>query len=225
MCRMCDEGKSNDHTDSPHDSPRGSRRNFLKASTATAVAAAGLNLLTATPAAAQANSDAPSDSGKPGRRYIIRGGSVMSMDPSVGDFAQADVLIEGKKIIAIGHNLQAGGATPIDARGRIVLRGATGTHRVRTPRLWSAEDPALYTLVVTCGDESAACRVGFRTVEVRDGLLLVNGAAVRIHGVNRHDHDDRRGRAVTPELMELDARVIKQHNLNAVRCSHYPNDP
>ena len=68
MCRMCDERKPNDHTDSPHDSPRGSRRNFLKASTATAVAAAGLNLLTATPAAAQANSDAPSDSGKPGRR-------------------------------------------------------------------------------------------------------------------------------------------------------------
>ena len=128
MCRMCDEGKPNDHTDSPHDAPRGSRRDFLKASTATAVAAAGLNLLTATPAAAQANSDAPSDSGKPGRRYIIRGGSVMSMDPSVGDFAQADVLIEGKKIIAIGHNLQAGGATPIDARGRIVMPGFIDTH-------------------------------------------------------------------------------------------------
>src|SRR2546423_8521770 len=128
MCRMCDEGKPRDHTDSPHDSRRGSRRNFLKASTATAVAAAGLNLLTATPAAAQANSDAPSDSGKPGRRYIIRGGSVMSMDPSVGDFPQADVLIEGKKIIAVGPNLQAGGATPIDARGRIVMPGFIDTH-------------------------------------------------------------------------------------------------
>src|SRR4051812_30426396 len=128
MCRMCDEGKPSDHTDSPHDSPRGSRRNFLKASTATAVAAAGLNLLTATPAAAQANSDAPSDSGKPGRRYIIRGGSVMSMDPSVGDFPQADVLIEGKKIIAVGPNLQAGGATPIDARGRVVMPGFIDTH-------------------------------------------------------------------------------------------------
>src|SRR5207253_408750 len=128
MCKMCDEGKPQDHTDSLRDSPRGSRRDFLKASTATAVAAAGLNLLTATPAAAQANSDAPSDSGKPGRRYIIRGGSVMSMDPSVGDFPQADVLIEGKKIIAVGPNLQAGGATPIDARGRIVMPGFIDTH-------------------------------------------------------------------------------------------------
>ena len=128
MCRMCDEGKQQDHTDSLRDSPRGSRRDFLKASTATAVAAAGLNLLTAPSAAAQPNGDAPSDSGRPGRRYIIRGGSVMSMDPSVGDFPQADVLIEGKKIIAVGPNLQAGGATPIDARGKIVMPGFIDTH-------------------------------------------------------------------------------------------------
>jgi beta-galactosidase len=113
----------------------------------------------------------------------------------------------------------------LDARGRVVLRGPIGTHRVRAPRLWSAEAPALYTLVVNRGEDSVTCRVGFRTVEVRDGLLLVNRRPVRIHGVNRHDHDDRRGRAVTPQLMELDARVMKQHNLNAVRCSHYPNDP
>jgi len=125
---MCDEGKPQDHTDSLGDSPRGSRRDFLKASTATAVAAAGLNLLTASPAAAQRNGDAPSDSGKPGRRYIIRGGSVMSMDPKVGDFAQADVLIEGKKILAVGPNLPVAGATQIDARGRIVMPGFIDTH-------------------------------------------------------------------------------------------------
>src|SRR5436309_4481391 len=128
MCKMCDEGKPQDHTDSLRDSPRGSRRDFLKASTATAVAAAGLNLLTATPAAAQANSDAPSDSGKPGRRYIIRGGSVMSMDRSVGDFPQADVLVEGKKILAVGPNLHAGDAGVIDARGKIVMPGFIDTH-------------------------------------------------------------------------------------------------
>jgi beta-galactosidase len=113
----------------------------------------------------------------------------------------------------------------LDPRGREVVRGPVGEHRVRSPRLWSAEDPALYTLVVTSEGESVACRVGFRTVEVRDARLLVNGTAIRIHGVNRHDHDDRRGRAVTRESMELDARLMKQHNLNAVRCSHYPNDP
>jgi len=113
----------------------------------------------------------------------------------------------------------------LDARGKTVAQGRVGTHRVRSPRLWSAEDPALYTLVVTREGESVACRVGFRSVEIRDGLLLVNGTAIRIHGVNRHDHDDRRGRAVTRELMEADARMMKQHNVNAVRCSHYPNDP
>src|SRR5207237_8442777 len=124
MCKMCDEGKPQDHTDSLS----GSRRDFLKASAATAVAAAGLNVSTARSVAAQPNDDAPGDTGKPGRRYIIRGGSVMSMDPKVGDFAQADVLIEGKKIVAVGANLQAGGATPIDARGRIVMPGFIDTH-------------------------------------------------------------------------------------------------
>ena len=125
----------------------------------------------------------------------------------------------------------------LDPHGSTVLaapleRGATGhTVRlpIRSPRRWSAEDPALYTLVVSlrgaADRESVACRVGFRRVETRDARLLVNGKAVRIHGVNRHDHDDVRGRAVTRELMEADARLIKQSNLNAVRCSHYPNDP
>ena len=75
MCRMCDQGEPHDNTDSLHDSPRGSRRDFLKASTATAAAAAGLNLFATRPAAAQGNSqsnsqdiDAPSDTGRPGRR-------------------------------------------------------------------------------------------------------------------------------------------------------------
>jgi beta-galactosidase len=113
----------------------------------------------------------------------------------------------------------------LDEKGRTAVSGRVGEHRVRSPRLWSAEDPALYTLVVTREGESVACRVGFRTVEVRDSRLLVNGKAIRIHGVNRHDHDDRRGRAVTRQLMEADARLMKRHNLNAVRCSHYPNDP
>ena len=124
MCRLCDEGKPQDH-------PRPlseSRRDFLKTSTTTAVAAAGLNLFAAPAVAAQAGDEAPGDSGRQGRRYVIRGGSVMSMDPEVGDFPQADVLIEGKKIVAVGPNLQARGATPIDARGRIVMPGFIDTH-------------------------------------------------------------------------------------------------
>ena len=99
MCTLCDEGKPQDH-EKP---TSGSRREFLKASTATGVAAAGVGLLNPTPALADGNEDdEPRDSGRPGRRYIIRNGYVMSMDPSVGDFVNADVLIEGKKIVAVG---------------------------------------------------------------------------------------------------------------------------
>jgi len=123
MCRLCDEGKPQDHSGSQL-----GRRDFLRVSTATAAAAAGMSLFAARPAAAQANDAAPLDSGRPGRRYVIRGGHVMSMDPKVGDFAKADVLVEGKKILAVGPNLHAGNASEIDARGRIVMPGFIDTH-------------------------------------------------------------------------------------------------
>src|SRR5215468_4770748 len=119
MCRLCDQGKPQNHF--------GSRRNFLKGAAAAGVAAASLNLFAARPVAAD-DGDAPEGSGRPGRRYVIRGGSVMSMDPKVGDFVQADVLVEGKKIVAVGPNLGAGDAGAIDARGRIVMPGFIDTH-------------------------------------------------------------------------------------------------
>jgi beta-galactosidase len=113
-----------------------------------------------------------------------------------------------------------------DPDGRTVLEQAGAMFEVPRPRLWSAEDPALYTVEVTLeGGERVACRTGFRRVELRDGRLLVNGRAVRICGVNRHEHDDTRGRAVTRESMEADLRLMKRFNVNAVRTSHYPNDP
>jgi 5-methylthioadenosine/S-adenosylhomocysteine deaminase len=120
MCRLCDQGLS-----------RGlfrSRRDFLKGAAATgAAAAAGLKLFAPRPAAAQA-ADMPSLTGAPNRRYVIRGGSVMSMDPRVGDFPKADVLVDGDKIVAVRPNLSAGGAAEIDATGRIVMPGFIDTH-------------------------------------------------------------------------------------------------
>jgi 5-methylthioadenosine/S-adenosylhomocysteine deaminase len=127
MCKLCDAGLPQDHSHSLRDSPRGPRRKFLKAAAAVPLAAVGANLLSAAPAAAH-DGDAPEHSGRPGRRYVIRGGAVMSMDPNVGNFAQADVLVEGRKIVAIGANLHAGGASVIDARGRIVMPGFIDTH-------------------------------------------------------------------------------------------------
>src|SRR5204863_9633819 len=124
MCILCDKGFPQSHAGSQL-----GRRDFLK-TTAAGGAAAGLGLFAARPAAAQGD-DAPEDSGGRGRRYIIRGGAVMTMDPSMpnkGEFAQADVLVEGKKIVAVGPNLHAGGAAELDARGKIVMPGFIDTH-------------------------------------------------------------------------------------------------
>jgi 5-methylthioadenosine/S-adenosylhomocysteine deaminase len=123
MCTLCDQGKPQNHSRSQL-----GRRDFLKASTATAAAAAGMSLFNAPAARAHDDDNPPQDSGRRGRRFVIRGGSVMSMDPEVGDFPQADVLVEGKEIVAIGPNLRVGGAAEIDARGKIVMPGFVDTH-------------------------------------------------------------------------------------------------
>lgn len=118
MCQRCDEGMPQDHT-----TPLGpSRRDFLKASSAAAVSAAGMSFLSASPAEAKPDGGPPADTGARRRRYVIRGGHVMSMDPQVGDFAQGDVLVEGTKIVAVGPNLKPGaGAGVMDATGCIVM--------------------------------------------------------------------------------------------------------
>jgi cytosine/adenosine deaminase-related metal-dependent hydrolase len=127
MCKLCDEGRPQDHSDSLSGSPGGSRRDFLKVSTATGVAA-GLGLFAAPQAEAHDGDDPPKDHGRHGRRYIIRGGHVMSMDPDVGELVEADVLVEGKKILAVRRNIHAPGAAVIDARGKIVMPGFIDTH-------------------------------------------------------------------------------------------------
>ena len=101
---------------------------------------------------------------------------------------------------------------------------------VKVPAPWSHEDPALYTLVVSLlsprgrETEHVACRVGFRAVEVKDRALLINGARVLIKGVNRHEHDEKTGKTLALADMVRDAQIMKRHNFNAVRLSHYPND-
>ncbi|MFN2340125.1 MAG: glycoside hydrolase family 2 TIM barrel-domain containing protein [Halanaerobium sp.] len=99
------------------------------------------------------------------------------------------------------------------------------------PTAWSAENPYLYQLEVKllnpAGEEIQTIRqkTAFRTVEIKDAQLLVNGKAVMIRGVNRHDFDPELGRAVTREQMEADILLMKKHNINAVRTAHYPNHP
>ncbi len=90
---------------------------------------------------------------------------------------------------------------------------------------WSAEHPRLYDLEIRTAAATRRLRTGFRTVDVRDGVLRVNGAPVVLRGVNRHEFEPRTGRAVSPEVMLQDVLLMKQHHVNAVRTSHYPPDP
>ncbi|MEC0231657.1 beta-galactosidase, LacZ type [Paenibacillus alba] len=102
---------------------------------------------------------------------------------------------------------------------------------VAKPALWSAEAPSLYHLTICLRDqedkviEAVAQRVGFRKIEVKDGQFLVNGKAILLKGVNRHDHHPDTGRTVTLSTMIQDVKMMKQYNINAVRTAHYPNDP
>ncbi|MFM2584208.1 beta-galactosidase subunit alpha [Vibrio campbellii] len=102
---------------------------------------------------------------------------------------------------------------------------------VVNPTHWTAENPYLYQLFITLKDaqgnviEVIPQRVGFRDIKVRDGLFYINNQYVMLHGVNRHDNDHLKGRAVGMERIEKDLILMKQHNINSVRTAHYPNDP
>ncbi|EEZ00202.1 beta-D-galactosidase alpha subunit [Vibrio sp. RC586] len=99
------------------------------------------------------------------------------------------------------------------------------------PIHWTAENPYLYQLFITLKDpqgkvlEVIPQRVGFRDIQVRDGLFYINNQYVMLHGVNRHDNDHLKGRAVGMDRVEKDLMLMKQHNINSVRTAHYPNDP
>ena len=93
------------------------------------------------------------------------------------------------------------------------------------PVLWNAEHPALYELVICADGETIVQQVGIKHIAVRDAVLYVNGVNIKIKGVNRHDSDPFVGYAVGREHVLRDLRMMKQHNFNALRTSHYPNAP
>ncbi|MBB6673382.1 DUF4981 domain-containing protein [Cohnella nanjingensis] len=118
------------------------------------------------------------------------------------------------------------------AVGTAESREAAGAVRVSRPLKWSAEQPNLYTLVLTLRDaqgealQFASCKVGFRRFEIAaDGLMRINGERVVFKGVNRHEFSCDTGRALSVADMVKDILLMKRHNINAVRTSHYPNHP
>lgn len=100
---------------------------------------------------------------------------------------------------------------------------------IKNPYKWDAEHPYLYTLKLALIDstgnavERAETKIGFRSVEIKDGMMLVNGKQVRLRGVNRHEMDPETGHVMTEERMIEDIKLLKQCNINAVRTCHYPN--
>lgn len=138
-------------------------------------------------------------------------------------------LYDGEQLVAEIHNVLPG-QREVDERGGFRNR-AYARLPISAPRLWSAESPYLYRLVVSLTDEQGqpldheAYSVGFRCVEISEGLLKINGQPLLIRGVNRHEHHPERGHAVSREDMETDIRLMKQFNFNAVRTAHYPNHP
>jgi beta-galactosidase len=164
------------------------------------------------------------------------------------DSAARDGTLDADVTIANGTGRRSGRVRVLlelrDSTGQAVL-GAPLSAEVRAPadttiRLsatvprparWTAETPHLYTAILSLvnqrGDTAQvfAQRVGFRRVEIKDGILLLNGTPVTIRGANRHEHDPWTGRYVTEESMRRDIALMKQANMNAVRTSHYPNDP
>ncbi len=132
------------------------------------------------------------------------------------------VLMDGDRIVSQGRAPLA----TADAD-----RKATLSATIPAVKAWSAETPNLYTLLLELYDakgaiiQSTGQRIGFRTVEMKNGLVSVNGKPITIRGVNRHEHDPETFHVVSRESMEHDIQLMKRNNINALRTSHYPNDP
>lgn len=149
-----------------------------------------------------------------------------------------EVTIEGpaKSAGAVAYQLQdATGKTVLSEEIPVKSRGLSNfiaftEKQIPDVKAWSAEHPNLYTLIIELKDasgkvaEMTGCPVGFRTSEIKDGRFCINGVPVLVKGTNRHEHSQL-GRTVSKELMEQDIKLMKQHNINTVRNSHYPTHP
>ena len=143
------------------------------------------------------------------------------------DHYRAEVrLLDAELQPVLGHSL--GADVDIQGDSEVVLDLEAP---VPGPGKWSAEHPYLYSLLIVLKDSNGevievdTCKVGFRSVELKNGNMLVNGVPILIKGVNRHDHDPDLGKATSLDSMRQDILLMKRHNINAVRTSHYPNDP
>jgi beta-galactosidase len=143
-------------------------------------------------------------------------------DAFVDGRLRVDLSLEGEPIPVAAKLLDPDGRTLFSGSG-----SGTGEIDVDVPavRKWTAETPTLYTLLLSVPGQFLATRIGFRRVEIKGGLLLLNGAPITLRGVNRHEHDPDTGHVVSEASMRKDIELMKAFNINAVRTSHYPDDP
>jgi len=117
----------------------------------------------------------------------------------------------------------------LSPEGEIIAEGVAEnnllTLSIHDPALWSDETPTLYTLLLYCQNECIPFGVGFKDLQIRNRIIYINGKKVKAKGVNRHDSHPILGSAVSLEHMKRDLLIMKAHNINMVRTSHYPNDP
>ena len=128
---------------------------------------------------------------------------------------------EGKKLFTLSENI-----TTLKTTEETQLKL---DQVVKNPLLWSAENPNLYTVILSLTDnegkelEAMSTKFGFRKIEIKNKRVFVNNEQIFFKGVNRHDTDPKNGKTVSTELMEKDVLMMKQHNINTIRTSHYPN--
>ena len=132
-------------------------------------------------------------------------------------------------------DIESGSRSVFDKTVEVTQEGsASFTTRIEGIRWWNPERPSVYALILALhpadsgieeASEVIAHPLGFRDLRIEEGRLLLNGRYFKMHGVNRHDHDPERGRAVDVRTIDRDLRMMKAHHINAVRTSHYPNDP
>ncbi len=140
------------------------------------------------------------------------------------DFSSADISVE----LSVEGDCEVTG-TLYDAEG--VQIGKAGPSReslafhADSPKLWNAENPYQYLLVLETPEERIDQEVGLRKIEVKDGVVLLNGTAIKFRGVNRHDSDPVTGYTISTGQALRDLTLMKRHNVNAIRTSHYPNAP
>ena len=143
-----------------------------------------------------------------------------------GNALLADVTLKGDVSDATAVRVTVG------EKSQIVFAQVRPSFRfdIEEPVRWNAEQPYTYDLTIELLSEDDVLefhtkKVGFAEFSTEDNKLLLNGRQITLKGVNRHEHDPKNGRAITVEQTELELRLIKSHNFNAIRCSHYPNNP